>query len=155
PSHTLPAPHDGKPFTPDGMLVHAPLWPGSTHDWHWLEQALSQHTLAAQLPPWQSPAPMHALPTAQGVQLPPQSVSVSSPSFIMLEQAVPFLLVPSIETQSDVLLHLLPTPHGLQLPPQSVSVSSPFSTPSMQLMHTAGVWVVSHLLLMQSVPSPH
>src|SRR5205823_1848898 len=99
---------------------------------------------------------MHAFPTAQPGQPPPQSTSVSAPFFTLSMQpgATHIPLVHTPLAQSIPVLQPLPPSHLLgQLPPQSMSVSSPFFAPSVQ----DGVWHIPpvHTALLQSAALPH
>ena len=92
------------------------------------------------------------LPLTQGVQLPPQSISVSSPFLRLAVQLPgaqqggvrPALQAAAATTQVALwheealrapvaVPHMKPSMHGLQVPPQSISVSSPLRTWSVQL----------------------
>jgi hypothetical protein len=96
---------------------------------------------ALQSKDWQSAAALQARPAAQGVQLPPQSLSLSSP-FNRPSLQVGAAQAPAAqdrERQSLPWLQFFPVPHGLQVPPQSMSVSAPFFLPSLQLLHSPSV----------------
>src|SRR6266545_2594694 len=95
----------------------------------------------AQVPPAQvplkqspsAPSTRQALPPEHFRQVPPQSTSVSSPSWTPFSQGsgvhVPPLQLPF--SQSPATLHDLPTSHCPQVPPpQSMSVSSPLAMSS-------------------------
>src|SRR5690348_13696542 len=114
----------------------------------------------------QSALTMHPLVSAHlVVQEPPQSVSVSVPSFVPSKQALTHFMVVALQwplVQSPSTMQPLLSPHFLFMPsqvapPQSVSVSVPFCTPSVQL----GVWQVlpplgpEHTWLVQSPMSTH
>jgi len=81
----------------------------------------------------------HLFPSLQGSQIdPPQSMSVSSPSFLLLSHAgglqVPFKQFP--DSQSTSWSHVdsnghFPHPDAC---PQSIPTSSPFRIPSVQLV---------------------
>jgi hypothetical protein len=113
-----------------------------------------QHMPDTQAVLWQSPSSTHPFVVMHFVlQLPPQSMSVSSPSFIPSAHAVHLPAVHSPDAQSPATLHVLSSAHFwfvgavAQLPPQSMSVSSPSVLPSLQLTQ---VPVESHLPLAQS-----
>ena len=71
---------------------------------------------------------------------PPQSVSVSSPSNVLLIQLGAMHVPPSVhspESQSEPARHIRPGAHpARQPPPQSASVSFPLNTASVQF----GIW---------------
>ncbi len=103
----------------------------------------------------QSPRRRQAFPATHGEQVPPQSLSVSSPSFTPLPHpAVTQTLAgeQSPVAQSEPAWQPRPTPHVGQLPPppQSTSVSAPFWTVSVQ----SGAWQMPLLqeLVVQSLP---
>jgi hypothetical protein len=111
--------------------------------------------LPAQTRVTQSLATPQNLPAAHGAQLPPQSMSVSVPSFTLLVQRAPPWQIPPEQVcvmQSVLIEQILPTAHLLgQLPLQSMSVSAPFFTPSAQ----DGAWQVTlHTPLAQSPADP-
>src|SRR3989338_8515568 len=87
---------------------------------------ISWHIPSRHVPDPQSLSTRHERPESHVLQLPPQSVSVSSPSRILLLQGlvwhVPCWQYP--ESQSPEDMHCLPSSHEKQDPPQSVSVSS-------------------------------
>src|SRR5262245_45364849 len=94
PSHTCPPPHVGV-ITPAGRCVHWPTSPGSAHASQTPPQSLSQQRPARQCALAQSPSAAQTLPSGQPLgQLPPQSASVSSPSFL-----------PSVHSTHLFLLH--------------------------------------------------
>jgi hypothetical protein len=70
---------------------------------------------------------LHFFPAAQPAQsAPPQSTSVSVPSFVRSEQLAGPVQTEETQlplAQSEDMMHLRPTAHGAQLPPQSKSVS--------------------------------
>jgi hypothetical protein len=79
---------------------------------------------------------LQLLPLAHGEQLPPQSTSLSLPSFTPSVQlaALQTLAEQSALAQSLIAAHALPTAHfGQDGPPQSTSVSPAFFTPSVQV----------------------
>jgi hypothetical protein len=80
--------HAGLPLVPLGWKVHVPTLPGSAHDTaHDPLQATLQQIPATQCPSMQSPSATQVLPSAHVGQLaPPQSTSVSVPSFAPFEQ---------------------------------------------------------------------
>jgi hypothetical protein len=99
----------------------------------------------------QSEGPKQPCPVAQGVQVgPPQSTSVSMPSFLPSWQVgnsqvkTPNPPSGAMQTagdaQSALTLHTFPTLHGMQTgPPQPMSVSVPFLTGDMQLVVAASL----------------
>jgi hypothetical protein len=134
PSHAEPAPHVAV-TSPLGTCTHVPVAHESEHD---PEQAVGQQTPPLQGVVAQFAMTRHILPAAHGGQLPPQSTSVSSPSFIMSLQSVHLPLVHAFDLQSLGWLHVLPTPQPTQwAPPQSTSDSSPFFIWSEQLAHAS------------------
>jgi hypothetical protein len=122
---------------PQSTAVSVPFFTPSLH-------RAAAHLLLVHLPlagKMQSEFVPHGLPTAQPVQLPPQSVSLSEPLRTMSLQAAGAHLPPvhlplSGSLQSPFSLHTPLTAQPPQLPPQSVSVSSPFFAPSPQLAAT-------------------
>jgi hypothetical protein len=107
---------------------------------------------------------VHALPVAQGGQVPPpQSTSVSAPFFtpsVQLGAAHVPLVQVSPPAQSLAMVHALPVAQGGQVPPpQSTSVSAPSFTPSVQLAAAHTPWAQTPLwhweAELQAVPSGH
>lgn len=138
-------------------------------------QAVSQHTPFAQWPVEQSLSTEHFLPWAQVAHAgPPQSTSVSFPSFVTSSQEIipphSSLCVPHVAPksahvfgvqhfpplhfppeQSDPCEHFESSGHaGQEPPPQSTSVSLPFGTLSVQL--AAAHSFIEHTPLSQSLP---
>jgi hypothetical protein len=86
----------------------------------------------------QSLSPWQVLVSAQAGQVgPPQSTSVSSPSFMPLVQEAGgiahIMATQRALTQSAATLQAEPIAQGMQSPPQSTPVSRPFFTPSLQV----------------------
>jgi hypothetical protein len=115
----------------------------------WQPGVLATHTPAWQLPVVQSASTTHALPSAHGAQAsPPQSTSVSMPSFTQSWQLgepgmigshivevgaqSPAVHVPLMQSAS-LLQCLARAQGGHASPPQSMSVSIPFLMPSAQV----------------------
>src|SRR5689334_20079105 len=99
------------------------------------EHVGTAHLFAVQMALWQSEAPTHVLPSAQGEQgaPPPQSMSVSLLFLAPSEQvAAHTLLVQTPPLQSVLAPHALPVAQSGHAPPQSMSVSEPFLAPSAQ-----------------------
>jgi hypothetical protein len=125
-------------------------------------QTLPVHTLLEQSVP-----ALHADPSGQPGQLPPQSLAVSVPFITPSTQdaATQRLLAQTLLAQSALAPHAAPVPHPGQVPPpQSVPVSLPSFTPSVQLgalhapaMHTS-VPVQSHEMVppqLSEIAAPH
>jgi hypothetical protein len=84
----------------------------------------------------QSPLPWQSRPTLHFVaHEPPQSTSVSSPSFAKLVHCATHApLLQKVLEQSEPALHVFPSAHFvMHEPPQSMSVSSPFLILSMHV----------------------
>ncbi len=139
PLHAELAPQVGLPSSPLGTSVHVPV-PAAHESAHWPLQAVPQQTPPTQNVLVQSAVPPHAFPVAQGGQLPPQSVSVSSPSFFWSVQAVHLPSLHSVAGLRQSLRPLQPSSSGQPgqvAPPQSTSVSSPSFTWLEQLTHVS------------------
>jgi hypothetical protein len=108
---------------------------------------VSVHLGTWQVPPEQTPlvqsaGTAQAFPSLHGVQLPPQSTSVSVPFLtVSVQLGAEQVIVAGSHTpltQSAPMAQPRVSAHGEQLPPQSTSVSEPFATPS--LGRHEGVW---------------
>ncbi|HVU03086.1 MAG TPA: hypothetical protein VHE30_15100 [Polyangiaceae bacterium] len=103
-------------------------------------QLAVSHWPFTQEPLWQSVPSLHAPDVHAAHAPPPQSTSLSLPSFF------PFVQLDVAQTppsqfplvQSVPALHALPTSQPAQLPPQSMAVSDPFWTPSEQPAPASG-----------------
>ena len=112
---------------------------------------ISSHVPDEQIPT-QSVWTLQSFPASHGVQLPPQSTSVSSMFCSLSEHVDGATQVPAMhvsEAQSDATEHALPAAHPEQSPPQSTSVSFPFLVRSSQEAATA-----THVPLSQA-PEAH
>jgi hypothetical protein len=155
--------HCPRGLVPADAFAHMPLLAGRLHCMQAPVQAPSQHTPSTQWFEVQSPGLVHVTPSAAGWHLafvhvpdaqsrgarqpapapqglqsgPPQSTSVSPPSFTPSEQLAGAHL-PDAHTfvlQSFGTLQPRPGAHALgHDPPQSMSVSSPSFTPSMHVI---------------------
>jgi hypothetical protein len=135
PLHALPVAHFGHAGPPQSMSVSEPSRVPLVQVAGGARQRLLVHRPELQ----SAPAP-HALPLAHfGQALPPQSTSLSLPSFApLLHEAIgraQALLRQIAEAQSAAPVQALAAAHLGQVgPPQSTSVSAPFFAPSVQLL---------------------
>jgi len=144
-----PVLHAGHLPPPQSVPVSFPFEIASEHVAGW-------HTPPEQCLLWQSGFAPHAFASAQGGQLPPQSVSVSSPFFAPSPQpggAQMWLVAQNAVVQSPLTRQPEPLGQPAQYPPQSMSVSVPFFCPSAQ----PAAWHKEFLqtLVAQSFPSTH
>lgn len=145
--HLFKSPHRGHwgsgTFTPpQSWSVSLPFLTPSLQLGGWQVPYVVGQFAPLHTPLTQSPEEQQFLPSPQvAPQLPPQSLSVSSPSFTMLAQVFTETQIPPGQlplAQSPAAEHFCPSAHFLPaatqvVPPQSWSVSLPFFTPSLQL----------------------
>ncbi len=126
---------------------------------HWLATQVSD--TASQAFDTQSASIWHLRPVLQGLQVPPpQSVSVSRPSFFwskhVLEAHLPVTLSHALVVQSELRVHPLPTPQAEQVPPpQSTSVSLPSCALSEHWVESHTCATASQAWLTQSLSTRH
>jgi hypothetical protein len=110
------------------------------------------HVPLEQYPLLQSLLPAQAFCRAQGLQLPPQSTSLSVPLCKPSSQlaAAHTLLLQMPLTQSLALRQTKPLAQLAQLPPQSTSLSEPFLSRSLQLAGAIAHMPLEHRWLAQS-----
>jgi hypothetical protein len=130
----LPMPHLPQMAPPQSTSVSEPFFVLSVHD-----PVAATQTLPLQLLDRQSELVPQLLPSPHLPQVePPQSTSVSVPSFVPFEHeaggCVHTLFEHNAVVQSAAPRQLLPVLHlGQEAPPQSTSVSVPFFTLSVQV----------------------
>jgi hypothetical protein len=116
-------------------------------------QFAAWHSPALQTRPRQSSRVLQALPSEQGEQAPPQSMSVSLPLRTWSEHDAVRQKEPTQDedAQSVATVQAAPVEHGAQVPPQSMSDSVPFTFPSEQ----EGAWQTCSVQtpVLQSVPA--